>query len=131
LDQLGVTQSKNLLTDRTDYTLVNGYLTEDDGTDLVGANRLMYELLGSNITKAENWMYLGSLYNKMTSDTEIKLYAVNVTDVTIVDDKEVEENKKEKRFKMIDVNKIVATDDSLLLASYLRLLNFFYVNSLK
>jgi hypothetical protein len=131
LDLLGVTQSKNTLTDRNDYTLINGYISEDDGTDLVAANRVVYETTGSNVTKADNWMYLGSLYNKMTSDSEVKLYAVNFTDVNVVEDKEVEENKKEKKFKMLESNKVVTTDDSLLLASYLRLLNYFYINSLK
>jgi hypothetical protein len=131
LDLIGVTQSKNILTERIDYTLLNGYISEDDGTDLVAANRILYEMIGSNVSKADNWMYLGSLYNKMTSDSEIKLYCVNLTNVTIIEDREVEENKKEKHFKMLESNKVVTTDDSLLLASYLRLLNYFYINSLK
>jgi hypothetical protein len=131
LDELGVIQSKNILSERLDYTLINGYLNEDDSTDLVAANRLIFEMIGSNVAKAENWMYLGSLYNKMTSESPVKLYAVNLTNITIVGDKEVEEHKKEQNFKMLESNKVVTTDDTLLLASYLRLLNYFYINSLK
>jgi len=131
LDQLGVTESRNALTDRSDYTLINGYVTSDDSTDLVAANRLVFEVIGSNIKNAKDWMYLGSLYNKMTSDSEIKLYSVNLTDVSVVEDRDVQEMKAIKKFKMLESNKVVTTDDSLLLAAYLRLLNYFYINSLK
>jgi hypothetical protein len=34
------------------------------------------------------------------------------------------------KFKMIDSSKVVTSDDTLLLSSYLRLFNYFYINSL-
>ena len=131
LDKIGVLKEINIITDRYDYTLINGYVSEDDGTNLVTANRLMYEIIGSNVKKADLWMYLGNVYNKMTSDSEVKLYCVNLTDVSIVEDDEIKEIKKERKFAMVDSNKVVTSDDTLFLAAYLRLLNFFYVNSLK
>jgi len=131
LDKIGVLKEINIITDRYDYTLINGYVSEDDGTNLVTANRLMYEIIGSNVKKADLWMYLGNVYNKMTSDSEVKLYCVNLTDISVVEDDDVKEVKKEKKFNMIDSNKVVTSDDTLFLAAYLRLLNFFYVNSLK
>jgi len=131
LDKIGVLKEVNIITNRYDYTLINGYVNEDDGTNLVTANRLIYEIIGSNIKNADLWMYLGNVYNKMTSDSEVKLYCVNLTDISVVEDDDVKEVKKEKKFNMIDSNKVVTSDDTLFLAAYLRLFHFFYTNSLK
>ena len=44
-----------------------------------------------------------------------------------------EKNPKPERknFKMLDTNRVIQSDDVLFLASYLRLWNFFYINSLQ
>jgi hypothetical protein len=131
IDQMGVIKDFNAFSEKFDYTLINGYVSEDDHTDLVAANRLIYEILGSNVTSANNWMYLGTLTNTLLSNSEIKLYCVNITDVTILTDKEIQEVKKERNFEMVPTNKVVTSNDSLFLSAYLRLLNYFYVNSLK
>ena len=130
LDKVGVVKDYNYVFEEYDYTLVNGYINEDDATNLVAANRLLYNAIGINITNADEWMYLGGLYNNLTSDSAIDLYCVNITDKQLPTTEEIEENKDKIKFKLIDSSHIITSDDTLLLASYLRLFNYFYVNSL-
>jgi hypothetical protein len=129
LDKVGVIKDYNYVFEEYDYSLINGYINADDGTNLVAANRILYEVIGLNITKADDWMYLGNLYNNLTSDSGIDLYCVNLTDKSVKETEEVEENKV--KFKMIDSSMVVTSDDTLLLAGFLRLFNYFYVNSLQ
>ena len=129
LNQIGVIKDYNYVFEEYDYTLINGYISADDGTNLVTANRILYEVIKLNIPNADNWMYLGSLYNNLTSDSAIDLYCVDLTGKEIQEvAEEIEVNKI--RFKMIDSSYIVTSDDTLLLAGFLRLWNYFYINSL-
>jgi len=130
LDKVGVIKDFNYVFENYDYTLISGYINQDDGTNMVAANRVLYEVIGLNITNADDWMYLGGLYNTLTSDSPIDLYCVDLTDKEIKETEEIEENMNKKKFKMIDSSYVITSDDSLLLASYLRLFNYFYVNSL-
>ena len=41
------------------------------------------------------------------------------------------ENMEKVKFKMIDSSYVITSDDTLLLAAYLRLFNYFYVNSMQ
>lgn len=130
LDRIGVIEDWNYIEEERVLTLINDYISADDSTDLVAANRILFEIIGTNVKGADLWMYLGSLYNNMTSDSPIKIYAVDITDVEIKADEDVEEEQERKRFKMLDSSKVIQTDDVLFLAAYLRLFNYFYVNSL-
>jgi len=131
LDKIGVIKDYNYVFEEFDYTLLNGYISQDDGTNLVAANRILHETTGLNITNADDWMYLGGLYNNLTSDSPIDLYCVDVTDKEIIASEKTEENIQKVKFKMIDCEFVVSSDDTLLLASYLRLFQYFYVNSLQ
>ena len=71
---------------------------------------------------------MGNLNN--ISGGENIIYCVDISDVEINNSEEVQESKKAKQFNMINSNKIVGSDDALFLAAYLRLFNYFYVNSL-
>jgi len=130
LDKVGVVKDYNYIFEDYDYTLINGFISQDDGTNLVAANRVLFEVLGLNITDADDWMYLGGLYNTLTSDSPTDLYCVDLTDKQISEKEEVEQNINKKKFKMIDSSFVITSDDTLLLASYMRLFNYFYVNSL-
>jgi hypothetical protein len=130
LDKIGVIKDYNYITEDYDYTLPYGYISQDDGTNLVAANRVLYEIINLNITNADDWMYLGSLYNTLTSDSPIDLYCVDLSDKKIPETEEVETDMDKARFKMIDCSFVVTSDDTLLLAAYTRLFNFFYINSL-
>ena len=130
LDKIGVIKDYNYVFEEYDYTLINGYINQDDGTNLVAANRVLYEAIGLNVTNADDWIYLGALYNNLTSDSAIDLYCVDLGGKEIPEIQEMEINKSKIQFKMIDSSHVITSDDTLLLASYLRLFNYFYVNSL-
>jgi len=129
LDKIGVIKTLDNLTEKEMFKLIDGTINQDDQTNLVCANRILYEIIGSNVTKANNWMYLGKLDN--LTDSGIIIYCVDITDVDINDSKDVEEIKKAMKFQMLDANKVVSSDDALFLAAYMRLFNFFFVSSLK
>jgi len=130
LDRIGIVEDYNYLEEEKVNVLLNDYISADDATDLVAANRVLYEIIGTNVTQADLWMYLGSLFSNMTSESPIKIYAVDITDIDIKADEEVEDENERKRFRMLDSSKVIQTDDLLFLAAYLRLFNYFYVNSL-
>jgi len=130
LDKIGVIKEIDILEEKENYVLVDGFINQDDPTNLVAANRILFDVIGSNITKADDWMYLGKINNTSISSNMI-IYCVNVTDVAFKDSKETKETKKIKKFEMIDSNKVVVSDDALFLAAYLRIFNFFFVQSLK
>jgi len=130
LNQIGVIKDLDILKEKEEYTLINGYINQDDQTNLVAANRILFEIIGSNIRGADAWMYLGTL-NNISAGGNVIIYAVNISDVDINQSENVEETKKAKKFEMISANKVVSSDDALFLASYVRLLNYFYVNSLQ
>jgi len=129
LDKIGVIKQIDLLEEKENYILINNFNNQDDPTNLVAANRLIYEIIGSNIKNADNWMYLGKINNTSIS-SDIIIYAVNISNIDINDDPEVNETKQEKKFQLIDSNKVVTSDDALFLSAYLRLFHFFFVQSL-
>ena len=63
LDKIGVIKDLDILSEKEVYTLINGYISQDDATNLVAANRLLFEVIGSNVKGADDWMYLGTLSN--------------------------------------------------------------------
>jgi hypothetical protein len=128
LDKIGIIEDWNFIEEEDVLTLINGYISTDDPTDLVAANRILFEITGVNITDAKEWMYLGSVYSNLTSDSPIKLYAVNITNLKIQED--VEEVGKRRKFKIMDSSRVIRSDEVLFLASFFRLFNFFYVQSL-
>ena len=129
VDQVGVIKELNIEQNKELYTLISGYSNQDDPTTLVGANRLLFEIIGSNVKKADDWMYLGNLSN--IAGGSMVLYSANITDLDINEAAEAELAKQAVKFEMVGANKIVSSDDALFLAAYMRLYNYFYINSLK
>ena len=130
LDKIGVIKDLDVLIEKEVYTLINGYISQDDATNLVASNRLLFEVIGSNVKGADDWMYLGTLSN-ISIGGNVIIWAANISDIDINEAADVEETKKALKFEMIPANQVVASDDALFLASYMRLFNYFYVNSLK
>lgn len=128
LDLIGAVKIWNSEEMEDSYTLISDYLSQDDGTDMVGANRILYDIIGSNITDASRWMYLGSLFNSLTSDSPIKVYCVNVSYMEIKED--ILNIKNNKSFKFIKSSVVTQTDDLLFLGAFNRLFNFFVKSSL-
>jgi hypothetical protein len=129
LDKIGVVKQWNTEEEKATYTLLYDYLNVDDETNLTGANRVLFQILGVNFDSAENWMFLGSLFNTTTSESPIKIYAVDITVLGI--DKINISTTENKQFKLIDSSSVLQTDDVLFLASFSRLFNYFYIKSLK
>lgn len=129
LDQMGIVEVWNEEERETSMTLPTGYLSQDDATNLVGANRVLYEITGVNLTNAAKWMYLGAVFNSLTSDSPIRIYAVDITEIEIQDD--VIDQETKNHFKLVDSSRVIQTDDLLFLGAFTRLFNFFYTNSLR
>jgi len=131
LDKMGVVEVWNEVERKNIQTLLKDYLTEDDGTNLVGANRVLYEISGTNLEDASRWMYLGTLVNTLVSDSPIRVYAADVSGVEIKPEENVMNEEARKKFRMIDSSSVVQSDDLLFLGAFTRLFNFFYTQSLK
>jgi len=130
LDKIGVIEDYNYVEEEKVLTLLNDYIYDSDKTDLTAANRILFEIIGTNVKTADDWMYLGTLYNNMSSDSLLKIYCVDLTNVEIKTDEEVEEKSERKNFKLLDSSKVLQSNDILFLAGFLRLFNYFYINSL-
>jgi hypothetical protein len=128
LDKIGVVELWNDEERETSLTLITDYLSADDETNLVGANRVLYSVTGVNITDAARWMYLGSLFNSLSSDSPIKVYCVDTSGIEIKEN--VLDIETKKNFKFIDSSRATQTDDILFLGAFNRLFNFFYTNSI-
>lgn len=126
LDKIGIIEEYDKMEEENILTLISDYVKDDDETNLVAANRLLFEICGINIMDANKWMYLGNLDNSLTSDSPIKLYTVNITDISIKTDEEVEEKEQRRKFRMMDSSRVLQTDDILFLAGFFRLFQFCY-----
>ena len=129
LDKIGVIEIWNEEEKEHALTLLTDYLSKDDETNLVGANRILYSIIGINIKDASRWMYLGSLFNSLFSLSPLKIYSVNLTDIKI--EENVLDLDKKRNFKFVDSSMVTQTDDILFLGAFNRLFNFFYTNSIK
>ncbi len=131
LDKIGVTEDWNYISGENDMTLITDYVSTDDETDLVAANRILYEIIGTNVTDAMLWMYLGTVSCSLLSDSPIKLYSCDISQVQIKQDEKVEEEVERKKFKLLDSSRVLQSDDMLFLAAYIRVFNYFYINSIQ
>ena len=127
LDTIGVIDIWNEEEQKSSLSLLHDYLNEDDQNNLAGANRILFQTLGINFAEAEKWMFLGSLINSIVSDSPIKLYCVDISNLSI--DKITLETPDGKKFRLLDSSKVLQTDDTLFLASFSRLFNYFYAKS--
>jgi hypothetical protein len=128
IDKIGVVQDWNYVEEEEVLTLLNNYVSSDDSTDLVAANRVLFETTKINVKSAKDWMYLGAVYSNLTSDSPIKLYAVDISNLRIQEEAEITPQKK--KFKLMNASSVIRTDEILFLAAYFRLFNVFYVKSL-
>lgn len=130
LDKIGVIKKWNDIENEEYVTLIHDYMNRDDNTNLVGANRILFSVIGRNVEEAHRWMYLGTLYNSTTSGSPLKIYSVNITDIPIAENEQVENKQEQKKFKMLDTYQVLQTDDLLFLGSFLRLFSYFYTTNL-
>ena len=131
LNEIGIIEFWNEEEGKNMQTLIRDYLNQDDATNLVGANRVLYNVTGVNLTEAVKWMFLGSVSNSLASDSPLRIYAVDISDVDIKDKENVINEETRRKFRMIESSYVVQTDDLLFLGAFTRLFNYFYAQSLK
>jgi len=124
LDNIGVIQKINEETEEEIKTLITGYLTKDDYTNLSGANRLLKDIVFLEIQEAERWIYLGELSMNQFSKSSFKIYGVDITGLEAT-------HKEISNFELVELTKVTQSNDILFLSSYIRLFNYFYIKSLK
>jgi hypothetical protein len=129
LEKVGVIKFLEKAFSHLPITLMSGEVNEDDGTNLVTANRILFENVATNVANANLWMYLGKIRDGLMDENGMSVYCVNVSDVNLGKPNELNRSGKGE-FTLVGSNEIVSTDDSVLLAAYLRLFQFFYINSL-
>lgn len=129
LEKIGVIKFLDKNLSHLEYRLMSGEVNNDDGTNLVTANRILFENVSTNVADAKLWMYLGRIRDGMLDVNGISLYCVNVSAIKLNDSVELNKDKRIK-FELVDSNDIISSDDSVLLASHLRLFQFLYINSL-
>jgi len=128
LDKVVTILDYNYLSEDYDYTLIHDYISSDDDTNLLSANKILYNIINKNVIDAGKWMYLGALYNNMTSDSTVDIYAVDITDIDITNI--TSEENKDNKVKLLDLSFIVTTDDTLFLSGVLRLFHYFFIKSI-
>jgi len=126
LGNLGIVEKYNEGEDKNIQTLLIDYLNTEDSTNMVGANRILRQVLGIDSTNAADWMYLGTLTDSLYSVSAIRIYAVDITGQNTLKTEE----EQNKRFKLMDSSEVVQSNDVLFLSAFLRLFNFFYVKGL-
>ena len=126
LDKIGVIENWNEIEKKNIPTLLKGYLNKDDGTNLVGANRILYQISGSNIEEASRWMFLGVVFNTLASESPLRIYAVDVSGVEIKGEEYIQNEEDRKRFRMMPSNQVAQSDDLLFLGAFTRLFNFIF-----
>jgi len=129
LDKIGILHEWNpTRQDDFCHTIITGTVDPEDTDYLFAAKRELLEEGGIKDTNDDNWIFLGSFYVSKGSNEMCHTFAVDVTDLEIgeaVGDGSDAEEKSE--FSLMDSgNAITITNESLVLASFLRLFDFFY-----
>lgn len=130
IDKIGVTHRWNDIENEEYVTIIHDYMNTDDNTNLVGANRILFSVIGTNVEDASRWMFLGTVYNSTSSESPLKLYAVNISDVELKENKEVENQSEKKKFDLLETYQVLQSDDLLFLGAFLRLFSYFYITNL-
>ena len=115
IDKIGVVQDWNYIEEEEVLTLLNNHVSSDDVTDLVAANRILFETTKINVKSAKDWMYLGAVYSNLTSDSPIKLYAVDISNLKIQE--EAEESVEKKKFRLMNASSVIRTDEIIQVSS--------------
>ena len=111
-------------------TIITGTVDADDVDLLHCAIRELEEEGGFVVTDVDQWVFLGGFRLSKGSNEEIQVFAVNVSDEEQGEAKGDGSKQEElSKLKMTQINDAILTDESLFLASYLRLFDFFYQKS--
>jgi hypothetical protein len=133
VDKVGLLREYNTLREG-DYchTLITGTIDYEDDSLLYTAKRELKEEGGFETPDNENerWLYLGNFFPYKDSDRQVPTFAVDVTGLEQTEPK-TDGSKKESlsRLEMIPANNIMISEETLVLAAFLRLFNYFYLKT--
>lgn len=113
-------------------TIITGTLEPDDESLLSCAIRELEEEGGFIQQDVDKWIFLGCFKLSKGSTEEINVFGCDVSNLEQGEAKG-DGSKKEKlsSLRMTQINDAILTDESIFLASYLRLFDFFYQNNTK
>lgn len=111
-------------------TIITGTLDPEDQDLLHAAIRELEEEGGFIVTDVDQWVFLGSFKLSKGSTETNHVFAVNVTGLEQGKAKgDGSKQEKLSKLRMTQINDAILTDETLFLASYLRLFDFFYQKS--
>jgi 8-oxo-dGTP pyrophosphatase MutT (NUDIX family) len=114
------------------HTLITGTIDNEDEDLLSTAKRELTEEGGFITPPEENqrWIYLGNFFPYKDSDRQVPTFAVDVTGLS-QSKPEGDGSKKEELSELIMMpsNEILVSEETLALAAFLRLFNYFYLKS--
>lgn len=136
VNQLGILKELNHLRENTyAYTLITGTIEDEDESVLATAIRELAEE-GGIVTMPEElsrWVFLGNFHDSKDTDRTMPTFAVDVSGLpqnAATTDGSHKELNSILEFK--DVNEVLTTsNETLVLASFLRLFNIMYQKSFK
>lgn len=114
-------------------TLITGTIEYEDDSLLFTAVRELREEGGFTMPEdsLDRWLFLGSIYISKNSDQVIPVFAVDVTGLPQVETNGDGSEKEIKSYlEMVDVSNGIASDESLVLASFVRLFNYMYAKAI-
>ncbi len=125
--QLGILFEHNEFRPGKAETIITGSIDPSDMDVLTTAKRELLEEGGFEAPEDTRWTFLGNLYTDKSMDRAYPTFAVDVTGLkqgeAVGDGSHMEENSK---LIMTDISKGITSDETLTLAAYLRLMNYFY-----
>jgi 8-oxo-dGTP pyrophosphatase MutT (NUDIX family) len=133
IDKIGVLHEWNQLREGNYAdTLITGTIEDTDADAYETAVRELYEEGGIDLRNDSNeaWTFLGNFNDSKDSDREYPTFAVNVTGKELTPPTTDGSEKEEKSsLKMVSVNEALQSNETLLLAAFLRLFNIMYQKS--
>jgi len=114
-------------------TLITGTIDYEDDSLLLTAIRELKEEGGFELGEedSDRWLFLGPIYPYKNSDQMIPVFAV---DVTGLEQKSHEGDGTDKealsKLEMVSVGNGIASDEALVLSSFVRLFNYMYAKSM-
>jgi hypothetical protein len=108
-------------------TIITGSADPDDKTLLETAIRELNEEGGFSVQDNDKWIFLGNFKTTKCSDEIISVFAVDITGQERGEVKgDGSEQEEKSDLNIVDVSDAILSNETLLLASFLRLFDYFY-----
>jgi 8-oxo-dGTP pyrophosphatase MutT (NUDIX family) len=114
-------------------TLITGTIDYEDDSLFFTAVRELREEGGFTLPEdaTDRWIFLGPIYVSKNSDQIIPVFAVDVTGLPQQETTgDGSEKELKSRLEMVGVGNGIASDESLVLAAFVRLFNYMYAKAI-